>query len=70
MTTLFLLGPTAAVIHSVELVDRPDRACPVAPAIASYWHASYWQIGDRGRLVPAADSLDGAAFRCSFRGFP
>jgi len=50
MATLFLLGPTAGAIHSVELVDRPDRACLVASAIASYWHASYWRIGVRGRL--------------------
>jgi hypothetical protein len=70
MTTLLLLGSTAAVIHGVELVDRPDRACLVAPAIASFWHASYWRTGARRRLVPTADCLDGAAFRCSFRGFP
>src|SRR6266849_2728230 len=70
MAPLFLLGPTARVIHSVELVDRPDRACLVAPAIASYWHAGYRRNGARGRLVPAADCLDGAAFRRSFRGFP
>jgi hypothetical protein len=69
MATLFLLGPTARVTHSVELLDRPDRSCRVLPAIASYWHASYRRIGAGGRLVPAADCLDGAAFRCSFRGF-
>jgi hypothetical protein len=66
MANLFPLGPTAEVIHSVEFVDRPDRSRLVAPAIASYWHASYWRIGARGRLVPSADRLDGAAFRRSF----
>jgi hypothetical protein len=70
MTTLFLLGETAGITHSVEFVDRPDRSCRVLPAIASHWHASYCRIGAGSRLVPAADCLDGTAFRCSFRRFP
>jgi hypothetical protein len=68
MANLFPLGPTAAVIH--EFVDRPDRSRLVAPAIASYPHASYWRIGARGRLVPSADRLDGTVFRRSFWGLP
>jgi hypothetical protein len=70
MAKLFPLAPTAAVIRSVEFADRPDRSRLVAPVIASYWHASYWRIGGRGRLAPSAACLDGTAFRRSFWGLP
>jgi hypothetical protein len=70
MANLFPFAPTATVIHSVEFADRPDRSRLVVPVIASYWHASYWRIRARVRLVPSADCLDGAAFRRGFCGLP
>lgn len=70
MAKLFPLALTSAVIRSFEFADGPDPSRLVAPSIASFWHAGYWRIGTRGRLVPSADCLDGAAFRRSLCGLP
>jgi hypothetical protein len=70
MAKLVPLVPTAAVTRSIESAVWPDLSGLHVLATASHWHARYRQKGARGRLMPSANCLDGAAVRRSFWGLP